>query len=104
MAIAEVLADKLPSSMHPMFLPNIEIYNINPQRSIMNLKVLLHTLQTYYENHEEIDAMMDEFNAEGLYFDHNMMETFIHTVLMPLQNVPSEPSPNYLAKDGNLNH
>jgi hypothetical protein len=31
--------------------------------------------------------MIEEFNAEGLYFDHNMMETFIHTILMPLQNV-----------------
>jgi hypothetical protein len=80
--------------MHPQFLPNIEIYNINPQRSIMNLKVLLHTLQSYYANHEEIDAMMEEFNAEGLYFDHNMMETFIHTVLMPLQNTSNETPHN----------
>lgn len=27
---------------------------------------------------------MEEFSAEGLYFDHNMMETFIFTILMPL--------------------
>lgn len=80
--------------MHHLFLPNIEIYNINPQRSIMNLKVLLHTLQNYYANHEEVHAMMEEFNAEGLYFDHNMMETFIHTVLMALPNASSETPHN----------
>lgn len=60
----------------------------------MNLKVLLHTLQNHYGNHEEIYAMMEEFNAEGLYFDHNMMETFIHTVLMSLPNASSETPHN----------
>jgi hypothetical protein len=54
-AIAEVLIDKLPTAMHHLFLPNIEIYNTNPQRSILNLKILLNTLKTY--NHEDHGAL-----------------------------------------------
>jgi hypothetical protein len=58
-AIAEVLVDKLPPALHPLFLPNIEIYNTNPQRSILNLKVLLNTLKTYYANQEDEHAMLE---------------------------------------------
>ena len=57
-AIAEVLVDKLPSSMHPLFLPNIEIYNTNPQRCILNLKVLLNTLKQYYASDKDGHSML----------------------------------------------
>jgi hypothetical protein len=49
-AIAEILADRLPRHLHGMFLPFVEIYNTNPQRSILNLKVLLSTLKSYFSS------------------------------------------------------
>lgn len=45
---------------------------------------MLSMLKNYFANHEELNAMLEEFNAEGLYFDHNMMETFVYTILMNL--------------------
>jgi hypothetical protein len=38
--------------------------------------------------------MIGEFSAEGLYFDHNMMETFIYTILMNLQSLPNDSPQN----------
>lgn len=58
-AIAEVLMDRLPSSMHALFMPNIEIYNTNPQRCILNLKVLISTLKQYYANDKEGHSMLE---------------------------------------------
>ena len=55
-AIAEILMDKLPKSYHRMFMSDIEIYNLNPQRSIMNLKILLATLRSFYGEHPEINV------------------------------------------------
>lgn len=101
-AIAEVLIDKLPPAMHPLFLPHIEIYNTNPQRSILNLKIMLSTLKNYFVNHEELNAMLEEFNAEGLYFDHNMMETFVYTILMNLESGDQFVQNEENAKEGHL--
>ncbi len=89
MALAEILADKLPKAHHHMFLPNIEIYNLTPQRSIMNLKVMLDTLQSLCSEHPEIGPFLNDFTAEGLYFDHNMMEEFIISVIKPLDDFVS---------------
>jgi hypothetical protein len=35
---------------------------------------------------------LEDFTAEGLYFDHNMMETFVFTVLMPLKKIERDMS------------
>jgi hypothetical protein len=47
-AIAEVLAEKLPEKYHGMFLPHVEIYSLTPQRAMANLRVMLGTLKNYF--------------------------------------------------------
>lgn len=57
----------------------------------MNLKVMLDTLQSLCSEHPEIGPFLNDFTAEGLYFDHNMMEEFIISVIKPLDGfVPEE--------------
>lgn len=52
------MTNKLPQAYHPLFLPNIEIYSLNPQRCILNLKVLLNTLKSSSSHHQEIHMMI----------------------------------------------
>jgi hypothetical protein len=60
-AIAEILTDKLPQAYHPLFLPNIEIYNLNPQRSMLNLKVMLDTLKVYCGQNQDLRSCLEDF-------------------------------------------
>lgn len=90
-ALAEILMDKLPKGYHNLFLPNIEIYNLTPQRSIVNLKVILDTLTTLCSERPEVASVLTDFTPEGLYFDHNMMEEFIVSVMKSLEYfIPSD--------------
>ena len=61
---------------------------------MLNLKVMLNTLKTFFNDDSQNDINIDDFTAEGLYFDHNMMETFILTVLVPLKVVTSNENFN----------
>ena len=90
MAIAEILSEKLPRAYHSLFLPNIEIYNLNPQRAMLNLKVMLNTLKAVIGEDHESEVHLDDFTPEGLYFDHNMMEAFITNILIPLKVTEDE--------------
>ena len=81
--MAEILTKKLPKVYHQLFLPNIEIYNLTPQKSMQNLKTLLSALKTVFDSQREAPCI-EEFTAEGLYFDHNMMEIFVYSVIIPL--------------------
>ena len=40
---------------------------------MLNLKVMLNTLNKFFGNYPESEVNIDDFTAEGLYFDHNMM-------------------------------
>ena len=78
-AIAEVMAEKLPTQVQGSFLGRIEISDLTPQRCLENLAVLLETLRGWKSG-------LEHFTPEGLYYDHNMMEAFIREVVMRLDS------------------
>lgn len=47
---------------------------------------MLDTLKVYCSQNQDLKSCLDDFTPEGLYFDHNMMEAFMFSVIMPLDN------------------